>query len=335
MVWTVFIVSPVFGQDDNRSAPASGRVAVVDTHAHPLRNVRRGGFNAAAIVSIMDEHGIALTILMSPPVPPRWHDDYGVEQLAPMARQFPGRLAFAGGGNTLNPMIQATAPGAVTPAIMAEFRKQADAIVASGAAGFGEFAAEHFSSGRGRHPYESSPPDHPLFLLLADIAAQTGMPIDLHMEAVPQDMPFPSERRRAAANPPDLHENISHLIRLLQHNRQARIVWAHAGWDLTGERTPVLMRSLLRDNPNLYMSVKIDRGGARRTNPFLPEGALKPGWVELLREFPDRFMIGSDQFYDDDTSRLEEAQAFLKELPPNIARQVASENARHIYRLRQ
>jgi predicted TIM-barrel fold metal-dependent hydrolase len=169
-----------------------------------------------------------------------------------------------------------------------------------------------------------------LLLALADIAAPHGMPIDLHMEAIPQDMPFP---RRRGPNPETLKENISGLERLLVHNRNARIVWVHAGWDLTGERTVELMRSLLGKHSNLYMSVKIDAGGPRRTWPFGPDGGLRPGWLMMLRDFPDRFMIGSDQFFDEGTERLTLARKFVDALPMEVARVVASENARRIYRL--
>jgi len=60
-------------------------------------------------------------------------------------------------------------------------------------------------------------------------------------------------RRRAgrAPNPASLHENITAFRRLLDHNPRARIVWVHAGWDLTGERTVALMRSLLEAHRNL------------------------------------------------------------------------------------
>ncbi len=85
-------------------------------------------------------------------------------------------------------MIQGVAPENVLPEDVRRFQKEAMVIIDSGAVGFGEIAAEHFSSGRGRHRYESTRPDHPLLLVLADIAAQNAMPIDLHMEAVPQDM---------------------------------------------------------------------------------------------------------------------------------------------------
>jgi predicted TIM-barrel fold metal-dependent hydrolase len=316
-----------------QSVPSHGteRIGIVDTHAHPVRNLRRGGMNEGAIRDGMSEYGVELTLLMSPPLPAGRRGGYGARDLAPLARRDPSHIAFAGGGDTMNPMIQQTTPGAVTPAVLAAFQKEAEAIVQSGAAGFGEIAAEHFSSGRGNHPYESSNPDHPLLLALADIAAREGMPIDLHMEAVPADMPFP-EHGPPGPNPQSLRENISGLERLLAHNRQARIVWAHAGWDLTGERTVALMRALLNRNPNLYMSVKMDAHGSRLTRPLANDGSLRPAWLALLREFPDRFMIGSDQFYDQNLERLAFARRFVDALPPDIARRIASENARRIYR---
>jgi predicted TIM-barrel fold metal-dependent hydrolase len=120
---------------------------------------------------------------------------------------------------------------------------------------------------------------------------------------------------------------------LLEHNRNARIVWQHAGWDLTGERTVMLMRSLLTKHPNLYMAIKLDESGSRVTSPFTLEGAIKPVWVMMLRRFPDRFMIGSDQFFDEGTERLDLARKFVDALPPEVAHAVASDNARRIYRL--
>jgi len=269
---------------------------------------------------------------MSPPLPGSQGGGYGARALAPLTHEYPGSFAFAGGGDTLNPMLQQIAPSAVTPDVLAAFQQEAQLIVQSGAAAFGEMAAEHFSSGRGNHPYESANPDHPLLLALADIAAREGMPIDLHMEAVPRDMPFPPHRP-AGPNPRELRENISGLERLLAHNQQARVVWAHAGWDLTGERTVALMRVLLEKHPNLYMNVKIDEHGDRRTQPFAADGSLRSDWLALLHDFPDRFMVGSDQFYDEPLERLAFARRFVDALPPELAHRIASENARQIYRL--
>lgn len=310
-----------------------GTIAIIDTHTHIIRGYRRRDPSptGAQALRAMDNYRIAMAILLPPPFPANHAGIYGLREIEPIARANPDRFGFAAGGESLNAMIQQIAPDRVTPEVIRQFEKEADAIVKAGAVGFGELAAEHFSSGRGNHPYESAPPDHPLFLALADIAAQHGMPIDLHMEAIPEDMPFP--RRGGLQNPQTLKENISGFERLLEHNGSAHIVWAHAGWDLTGRRTVPLMRSLLTKHPNLYMSLKLDESGFRLTSPFAVDDKIKPGWLMMLRDFPDRFVIGSDEFFDEGTERLALARKFVDALPPELARGVATENARRIYRL--
>jgi predicted TIM-barrel fold metal-dependent hydrolase len=310
-------------------------VAIIDTHVHLPRGGRPGRreFQPSALLAGMDRLRIDRVVLSPPPY--QASVGPGAPQLAELravARLSP-RFAFAAGGESLNPLLQATPPERVSASLLKRFSTLAEEIAAAGAASFGELAAEHFSSGRGRHPYESSPPDHPLLLALADVAARHAMPIDLHMEAVPQDMPFPPGRP-SGPNPLRLRANIGPLERLLEHNREARIVWLHAGWDLTGERTIPLMRGLLERHPNLSMSIKCDSHGARATAPFFPDSqALRPGWSAMLSAFADRFMIGSDQFAGEETERLECARSLIDALPPELALQVASENARRIYRL--
>ncbi len=313
-------------------APVANGVPIIDTHAHLYQG--RGNPNLAASQALraMEDQNVEMTILLPPPIPASSRGHYGARELASIARSNPGRLAFDAGGESLNPMIQAEDAKDVSRAGIERFEREAAGIVEEGAVGFGEFAAEHFSSGRGKHPYESAAPDHPYLLALADVAARTGMPIDLHMEAVPRDMPMP-ERMRRGPNPSQLRENIAALERLLEHNAKANIVWAHAGWDLTGERTTELMRSLLQRHPNLYMSIKLDARGPQRTSPLARDGSLRPEWVALLRAFPDRFVIGSDQFYDEGADRLQRVRQFVNALPPDIAPLVANANARRIYHL--
>lgn len=329
------------------------RIEIIDTHAHPVRSEKagmvsgrssgargqaRGGGGVANslpdLLAHMDRFGIAVSILLPPPYPTVMPGLYGRDELAQLARRSNGRIVFVAGGESINPLLQATPPDAVTPAALQSLRDTAEAIIAAGAVGFGELALEHFSSGRGDHPYESLQPDHPLLLALAGIAADSGLPIDLHMEAVPAEMPFPP-RRPAAGNPPRLRENIAAFERLLQHERGAKIVWAHAGWDLTGERNAALIRRLLQAHSNLYMSLKLDDHGTPRTAPLRDNGGLRPDWLELLRDFPDRFVIGSDQFYDDPLNRLPQARRLVDALPPDLAQRIASDNALRLYRLRR
>ena len=213
-------------------------------------------------------------------------------------------------------------------AIQRKFRERAENLLRMGAAGFGEMAAEHFAGGT---PYQFAPPDHPLFLLLADIAAQHDVPIDLHMEAVPRAMPLPPNLN-SPPNPPQLHENISALERLLEHNRRAKIIWAHLGSDGTGYRTPDLCRRLLQKHSNLYMEIKEDPK-ALGQNFLMTGDKIKPEWLKLFEDFPDRFIIGSDQHYPEPSGppRWQEVVLLFNQLPANLRRSIGTENVAHIY----
>jgi predicted TIM-barrel fold metal-dependent hydrolase len=331
-------------------ARAQGSVRIIDAQAHIMPNLRhsetgrsarawRGSVERPDVVApdalrAMDRLNVQATVLAPPPFPPQGEGAYGLTELQGLTRHYPDRFAFAAGGESLNPMLQETPSDQVGPNETRRFIQVAEEIAQQGAAGFGELAVEHF--GFGGRPYESSPPDHPLLFALTDVAVRYGMPVALHMEAVLQDMPFPAERSNNGSHPTVLRANIPAFERLLGHNPMARIVWLHAGWDLTGERTVSLMRQLLGRHPNLFMTVKSDQHGTRMTSPFLPGFALKPGWLAMLRAFPDRFAVGSDQFFDQvdqDPTRIERARKLVDALPPDLAQSVGRENVRRIYRL--
>jgi len=316
------------------AAQDQNTIPIFDAHTHPSRNSRSFGQGLDAARELMPHLNVTTTILAPPPFPEIERGLYGAEELRSAARKDSGRFAFTAGGESLNPMIQQTPPDKVTSDIMARFAREAETVAQTGAVGFGEVAAEHFSSGIGRHPYESSPPDHPLFLALADICAKYGMPLELHMEAVPHNMPFPPARS-GSPNPPDLKENIAAFERLLDHNPKARIVWLHAGWDLSGERSVPLMRSLMERHVNLFMTIKSDHSGKRLNAPFLPDGTVKPAWIAMLRAFPERFVIGSDQFFDEGPERIQMARNLINGIPPDLAPRIGNENVGRIYRLSQ
>ena len=198
--------------------------------------------------------------------------------------------------------------------------------------------AEHLALGPG-HPYESAPPDHPLFLLLSDIAARHGVPVDMHMEAVPEDMPLPEGRRLSSPpNPKTLRANIPAFERLLSHNRNTRILWDHVGWCNTGRRTPQLCTELLGRHPNLYMSFKIGPDSVPENRPLAVGRAVKPEWIELLRAYPDRFVIGTDMFYMAPGARhrpgprtTQGIELLISLLPQDLLHKVACENAVRIF----
>lgn len=342
------LLSPVpwSGEFSSARAAEPKRPGYVDTHAHlDGKYFARGSFQkdydgaAQVALSTMDNLGIDKTLLMPPPFAPGQRQVYDYAELAEVARKNPERFAFLGGGGSLNPMIQeALRAGSVSEETRRKFTDKAEEIVRAGALGFGEMTAEHLSFNED-HPYEAAPPDHPLFLLLADIAAKHHVPIDLHMEAVARDMAVP-QRFTSPNNPKTIRENVKAFERLLAHKREAKIVWCHFGWDNTGDRTAALTRRLLKEHPNLLVSVKMQRQGLLENNPMDENRELRPEWLALVRDFPDRILIGSDQFYASPKSPRkwpESSQGprlFLSKLPSELAQKVAVENAARIYRLK-
>ncbi len=166
----------------------------------------------------------------------------------------------------------------------------------------------------------------------------------MHMEAIPQTMPLLS-RFQSPPNPRVLKPNIAAFERLLAHNRRANIIWVHLGWDNTEKRTFALTRTLLAENPNLYMSIRIasgmqERKVAKPTFPLDEKGRLKDQWLTLFQEFPDRFLIGSDEIIKPSNNHpsagsIRSTVSMLKQLPEKLRRQIGYENAYRIYKLKK
>lgn len=316
---------------------------LIDTHAHfqtvPYKELEASHKTALAT---MDRVGVARSLLMPPPfatIVPQWF--YDIEDIVFTTKANPDRFAVLG-GSTLNVMIHSTAADAVNDSVRASFRKRAEQIVAQGAVGFGEMSVLHVSipSMGPRHPYENVPADHPLLLLLADLAAENDVPIDLHCDLVPEDMPLPDVLKANPLNPPVLQGNLPAFEKLLAHNRKAKIVWVHVGLEPLLTRGPEVVRRMLTAHPNLYMSFRLNRGAPMPAAALEVDGRLKRAWAALVGEFPDRFMLGSDSFYarngiarGSSEDALENLRRLIDQLPPEVGVQVASSNATRLYRL--
>ena len=333
---------------------AQGPVSVsgipyIDVHNHLFKQSGPQGFRelnydgaAKAALKTMERLGIKKMLVMPPPFHPDHQGKYDIENFLGTIRKYPDRLSCLGGGGSLNVMIHREKEVVnLSNALKKQFEERVRDILSKGALGLGEFAVEHFSL-NSNHPYESVQADHSLFLLLADIASEHGVPIDIHMEAIPEDMPLPDREilTRSGRNPGKLRENLSGFERLLDHNRGAKIIWAHAGWCNTGYRTPALCRSLLMRHPNLYMSFKLSPDSLDELRPLSLDGrSIKPEWLQLIRDFPERFVNGTDQFYVSPGSRPIGPQKtgamrqFMNLLPPDLARMIAIENPTKLFNL--
>lgn len=336
----------------------------IDTHMHlqgqPEASGRRGPRGserargrlnyteaAAVLISLMKQYGVAKAVVMPPPQAFGQRGGYEYRAFLKAIDRYPQRLYFAAGGGALNPRIHATDPSAVTPKQQVDFEAVAEDFVKAGAVAFGEMTAMHLCMQEWHH-YLEAPADHPLFLALADASARYGVPIDLHVEAVPEPMPTPEHLREACSkNPARLPATIPGLERLLAHNRQARVVWQHIGWDNTGQMTVALIERLLAAHPNLFVAIRVeDRERQIGRETPMPNRIvdahwrIRAEWLSLMEAFPDRFMVGGDEFIHGPGERRQMPHSFgetwsvvLEQLPAGLADKIGFANAARVYRL--
>ena len=299
---------------------------------------------AGNLIESMDEYGVqqALVVVVPGPI----SNEHEEKSLRQVVMKHPDRLKLMAGGAILSPYLQGKKPENVTDDDRARFRQVATQLLRDGAVGFGEMISYHLSMAN-HHSFQYAAPDHPLYLLLADIAAENNVAIDLHMEAIVKRRPMPDNLQRASdKNPDTLEPTIPAFERLLGHNPKARIVWQHIGWDNTGDMTPELLDRLMSGHPNLHIALRVEKrtqqvgNGPEMTNRLVDEkGKLKPDWLALIVKFPDRVTIGTDEFFfpvesERPSQSFKETWPLLDQLTPELARKIGSANPRRIYALK-
>jgi hypothetical protein len=115
------------------------------------------------------------------------------------------------------------------------------------------------------------------------------------------------------------------LLHLFAHNSRAKIVWAHTGFTLSPSR----VKELLDKHPALWGELSY-RGGITDN-----AGNLTAEWRELFTRHSERFLIGSDTWINErwfgyDTI-FKTYRAWLAQLAPEHARNIASGNARRLF----
>jgi hypothetical protein len=112
---------------------------------------------------------------------------------------------------------------------------------------------------------------------------------------------------------------------LIGHNPRAQIIWAHTGFGLASER----VSAMLSKYPKLWGELSYRSGivdGA---------GKLTAEWRSLFERYPDRFLLGSDTWIPERWASYGEImagyRAWLAQLPPKVAAQIAHRNARALF----
>lgn len=112
---------------------------------------------------------------------------------------------------------------------------------------------------------------------------------------------------------------------LMRHNPKAQVIWAHTGFGLSTDR----VAAMLAKYPKLWGELSY-RGGIVDGS-----GKLTAEWRDLFEKFPDRFLLGSDTWVPERWASYGEImsgyRAWLAQLPPKVAEQIANGNAKALF----
>jgi hypothetical protein len=112
---------------------------------------------------------------------------------------------------------------------------------------------------------------------------------------------------------------------LMRHNPRAQIIWAHTGFSLAPDR----VAAMLIKYPKLWGELSY------RSGIVDGSGKLTPQWRVLFERYPDRFLLGSDTWVPERWASygdiMDGYRAWLAQLPPAVAKQIAHGNARALF----
>lgn len=119
-----------------------------------------------------------------------------------------------------------------------------------------------------------------------------------------------------------VHAGAGAIERLFKQDPQARILWAHTGFE-----RPVRVAEMMRKHRRLWADLsfrfELEQGGK-----------VAAEWRSLFLEFPDRFMLGTDTFTPERWGEVGNyaswARRWLADLPPEVAKRIAHENGERV-----
>jgi len=144
---------------------------------------------------------------------------------------------------------------------------------------------------------------------------------EFHVYGADADLPVPKRMVELAKRYELIlhaHSDADAIERLFKQDPDARILWAHSGFD-----APDRVRAMLRRHRNLWcdLALRTEHGSG---------GKVPADWRAAFEEFPDRFMVGTDTYTPERWHYIVEhanwSRAWLADLPPALAERIAWRN---------
>jgi hypothetical protein len=114
------------------------------------------------------------------------------------------------------------------------------------------------------------------------------------------------------------HSDAEAIHRLFAQDADARILWAHSGFE-----RPEALRPMLQKYPKLWCDLAYRHDHASGST-------LDPAWKALFEEFPERFLLGTDTFVPERWHVIVEtaqySRGWLATLPAPLAERIAWRN---------
>ncbi len=114
------------------------------------------------------------------------------------------------------------------------------------------------------------------------------------------------------------HSDADAVERLFRQDPDARIIWAHGGYE-----SPSGVAEMLHRHDNLWVELS-------SRDDLAVTGHLVQDWRDIFMEFPTRFMVGTDTHAPDRWNVIgfhgEMIRAWLADLPEEVARRIAFQN---------
>ena len=149
---------------------------------------------------------------------------------------------------------------------------------------------------------------------------------EFHLYGADADLPVPRRMVQLARQHNLLlhaHSDADAIERLFRQWPEARILWAHSGFD-----QPERLREMLTRHKNLWcdLAFRTDHGSG---------GRVGPEWRSVFVAFPDRFMVGTDSYTPERWPYVVEhanwSRAWMKDLPPDVAERIAYKNGEAVF----
>jgi hypothetical protein len=149
---------------------------------------------------------------------------------------------------------------------------------------------------------------------------------EFHLYGADADLPVPRRMVQLARQNGlflHAHSDVDAVERLFRQWPEARILWAHSGFD-----RPERVREMLRKHKNLWCDLAFRTDQARG-------GKVDPDWRAAFLEFPDRFLVGTDSFTPERWHYIGEhanwSRQWLADLPKDVAERIAWKNGETLF----